>query len=103
MNIGFDQHATSEHLLLAVIEKLCKAGHSVHILQKNTGGNLPPIPEKLKGYPITTDIIPFRAADKDNFIARYMAELKYLSAFNKFISSDLMQFLSSPQTLLDLQ
>ena len=88
MNIGFDQHATSEHLLLAVIEKLCKAGHSVHILQKNTGGNLPPIPEKLKGYPITTDIIPFRAADKDNFIARYMAELKYLSACKKYISSD---------------
>ncbi len=87
MFIGFDQHATSEHLLLAVIERLCQAGHSVHIIQKYTGGNLPSIPERISCYSVTTDVIPYQAADKSNFIARYLAELKYIKACRKFITS----------------
>lgn len=88
MFIGFDQHATSEHLLSAVIESICESGHSVHIIQKNTGGNLPPIPEKLKNYQVTTDVIPYQAADKGKFIARYLTELKYINACKKYITSD---------------
>lgn len=88
MFIGFDQHATSEHLLSAVVERLCEAGNSVHIIQKYTGGTLPPIPEKLSIYNITTDVIPYQAADKGNFIARYLTELEYISASKKFITSD---------------
>lgn len=59
MFIGFDRHATSEHLLSAIIERLCEAGHSVHIIQKDTGGDLPIIPEKLSRYDVTTDVIPY--------------------------------------------
>lgn len=88
MFIGFDQHATSEHLLSAVIERLCEQGHSVHILQKNTGGSLPSIPEKLSKYDVTTDVIPYQAADKGNFIARYLTELNYINACKKFITTD---------------
>ena len=88
MFIGFDQHATSEHLLSAVIEQLCEAGNTVHIIQKNTGGTLPPIPEKLSRYNVTTDVIPYQAADKGNFIARYLTELKYINACKNFITSD---------------
>lgn len=88
MFIGFDQHATSEHLLSAVIEQLCEAGHSVHVIQKDTGGTLPPIPEKLSKYNVTTNVIPYQAADKGNFIARYLTELKYINACKKFITSD---------------
>lgn len=88
MFIGFDQHATSEHLLSAVIEKLCEQGHSVHIIQKNMGGSLPPIPEKLVKYDVTTNVIPYQAADKGNFIARYLTELKYISACKQYITSD---------------
>ena len=88
MFIGFDRHATSEHLLSAVIERLCEAGNSVHIIQKNTDGSLPPIPEKLVKYNVTTDVIPYQAADKGNFIARYLTELKYINACKKFITSD---------------
>ena len=85
---GFDQHATSEHLLSAVIERLCEIGHSVHIIQKNTGGNLPSIPEKLQKYQVTTDVIPYQAANKGNYIARYLTELKYVRVSEKHITSD---------------
>ncbi len=88
MFIGFDQHATSEHLLSAVIERLCEAGNSVHIIQKNTGGRLPAIPERLAIYGVTTDVIPYQAADKGNFIARYLTELKYINACKQYITSD---------------
>ena len=88
MFIGFDRHATSEHLLSAIIERLCEAGHSVHIIQKDTGGDLPIIPEKLSRYDVTTDVIPYQAADKGNFIARYLAELKYINNCKKFIASN---------------
>lgn len=88
MFIGFDQHATSEHLLSAVIEQLCEAGNTVHIIQKNTEGNLPPIPEKLIRYNVTTDVIPYQAADKGNFIARYLKELKYINVCKNYITSD---------------
>ena len=88
MFIGFDQHATSEHLLSAVIERLCEEGHSVHIIQKNTGGSLPSIPEKLSKYDVTTNVIPYQAADKGNFIARYLTELNYINACKKFITTD---------------
>ncbi len=88
MFIGFDQHATSEHLLSAVIEQLCKAGHSVHIVQKYTGGSLPAIPEKLSNYDVTTDVIQNKQANKSNFIARYIAELKFINSCKKCITSD---------------
>ena len=87
MFIGFDRHATSEHLLSAVIEQLCIAGHSVHIIQKNTGGCLPAIPEKIKCYRVSTDVVPYKAADKGNLIARYLTELKYINACKKYITS----------------
>ena len=81
--IGLDRQETSEHLLVSVIEQLCKSGHEVHILQKNTGGDLPSIPEALSGYPVTTTEIPFEKASKGNFIARYYKELRYISNCKK--------------------
>ena len=84
----FDRHTTSEHLLSAVIEKLCQAGHTVHILQKKTGGSLPPIPERLAGYAVTSTEIPFQIADKTNFAARYLSELRYIRSCEKYISKD---------------
>ena len=87
MFIGFDKHETSEHLLTAVIEQLCKAGHSIHILQKHAGGDLPSIPECLSNYPITTDTIPVQSVNKGNFVARYFAELKYVRKCKKYIAT----------------
>ena len=81
--IGLDRQETSEHLLVSVIEQLCRSGHEVYIIQKYTGGDLPSIPSRLSGYPVTTTTIPFEKAAKGNFIARYYKELIYISKCKK--------------------
>lgn len=88
LSMSFDRHTTSQHLLTAIIRSLCEQGHSVHILQKDTNGPLPAIPEELNGYAITTDCVPFQYADKSNFIARYLGEIRYIRACKKYITSD---------------
>lgn len=70
---------------MAMIEQLCRAGHSVHIIQKGTGGQLPAIPQTLAQYAVTTDVIPFKAASKGNFVARYLGELKYVHDCKKVL------------------
>ena len=87
MFIGFDRQNTSGHLLTAIIEQLCKEGHSVHILQKATGGNLPPIPKSLKHYSVSTDCVPFTSADKSNFVSRFLKELNYIRKCQKHITA----------------
>lgn len=88
LSIGLDRQATSEHLLVAIIKQLCRTGHNVHILQKATGGALPPIPEQLQTYSVTTTCIPFSAADKSNFVARYLKELNYIRKCKRHITPD---------------
>ncbi len=85
---GFDVHTTSEHLLNAILEQLCNSGHRIHILQKGSGGSLPAVPENLDKGKITTTVIPFKRADKKNFVTRYLNELKYVSECKKHICGD---------------
>ena len=66
LSIGLDRRTPSEHLLCSIIESLCEEGHSVHILQKNTGGSLPVIPTSVKNLSITTEIISCRMPKKTN-------------------------------------
>ena len=88
LTIGLDRHETSEHLLTAIIEQLCINGHSVHIIQKKTGGDLDPIPPKLSGYEITTDTIPFSPPSKNKFLSRYIVDIKYLLECKKRIKQE---------------
>ena len=88
MFVGFDHHTTSEHLLVSVIERLCENGHTVHILQKNSGGTHPSIPEPLSRYNVTTELIPFKTVDKRNFVARYYNELRYVKSCKKHFSAN---------------
>lgn len=85
---GFDRHITSEHLLSSVIERLCEDGHTVHIIQKKTGGNLPPIPESLSRYNITTDVIQYGILNKSNLVTRYIKELKYVIDSKRVINNN---------------
>lgn len=85
---GFDRHITSEHLLSAILERLCEEGHSVHIIQKGTGGSLKSIPENLLNYSITTDVIPYGKIKKENLVLRYIKEIKYVYDCRRFIDGE---------------
>lgn len=88
LSIGLDRQATSGHLLIAVIKALCEDGHLVHIIQKNTGGELPAIPKELSKYEVTTECVPFQTVKKDNFVARYLNELDYVRKSKQSITSE---------------
>ena len=54
LSIGLDRRTPSEHLLTAMIEALYKRGHTVHILQKDTGGHIKELYPKLRDLGVTT-------------------------------------------------
>lgn len=85
MGGNFDRRTPSEHLLVAIVQALYAAGHTVHIIQKDTGGSLPKLPGELVDLGVTTDCIPCQLADKGNFVARYLVELKYIWKCRKYI------------------
>lgn len=88
MFMGFDRHTTSEHLFIPIIDGLCKEGHSVHLIQKDTGGLLPAIPSELSKYNIVTDIIEQEGVEKSNLIKRYISELNYIKKSKKYFFED---------------
>ena len=75
LSIGLDRRATSEHLLTAMIEALCHEGHSVHILQKDTMGDRPELPEQLLRRGVTTSRILYRQPRHSNLAARYLKDI----------------------------
>ena len=85
MGGSFDRRTPSEHLLVAIVQALYANGHTVHIIQKDTGGYLPKLPESLVKLGVTTDCIPCQLAAKSNFIARYLVELKYVWKCKKIV------------------
>ncbi len=86
MSVGFDRRTPSEHLLSAMVEALYRRGHIVHIIQKNTGGPLPTLPEALVKLGVTTTAVACKAPKKQNFIARYLTDLAYVGKCKKYIS-----------------
>lgn len=88
MFMGFDRHTTSEHLFIPIIDELCKSGHSVHLIQKDTGGSLPEIPLELSKYDIMTDTIKQESIEKSNLIKRYISELNYIKESKKYFVED---------------
>ena len=78
MGGNFDRRTPSEHLLVAIVQALYADGHTVHIIQKDTGGPLPKLPSELVELGVTADCIPCQLASKSNFIARYLVELRYV-------------------------
>ncbi len=85
MGGSFDRRTPSEHLLIAIVEALYNKGNTVHIIQKDTGGDLPKLPEAIKALGVTSDCITCKLASKSNFFARYMVELHYVWKSIKFI------------------
>lgn len=67
------------------MQALYAEGHTVHIVQKDTGGSLPKLPKELVELGATTDCVPCQLAAKNNFIARYLVELMYAWKCRRFI------------------
>lgn len=88
LSIGFDRRATSEHLLVAIAEALYREGHSVHVLQKDTGGVLAELPEKMKVLGVTTTRIKLSPPKKSNFVARFLTDLLYVSKCRRWLKKN---------------
>lgn len=78
LSIGLDRRTPSEHLLTAIVEALYKEGHTVHILQKNTGGDKGEMPPPMAELGVTTTRIESKPAKSSNLIARYLADIQYI-------------------------
>lgn len=92
LSIGLDRRTPSEHLLTAMVKALYKKGHTVHILQKDTcSGNshLPPVLEEVG---VSTTCIVSEQAAKDNLVARYWADVKYVNECKKWLERHKTEF-----------
>lgn len=85
MDGSFDRRAPSEHLLVAIVQALYANGHTVHIIQQNTGGPLDVLPKELVNLGVTTDCVPCQMAAKGNLTGRYLAGLGYIWRCRKAI------------------
>ena len=78
LDIGFDRHGPSVHLLKAMIEESLKAGHEVSVILRNTGGNEPNIPEAWKDqHRLHVEIIRDQEQEKGAFVKRYLDDVLY--------------------------
>lgn len=85
MDGSFDRRTPSEHLLVAIVQALYANGHTVHIIQQNTGGPLDVLPKELVILGVTTDCVPCQMAAKGNLVGRYLAGLGYIWRCRKAI------------------
>lgn len=99
LDIGFDRHGPSVHLLEAMIEESLKANHDVAVIVRNTGGNEPDLPEKLRDYKnLQIEIIKDNEQQKNAFVKRYIEDIVYFfksrKALQKHKNADIV-FLQS--------
>lgn len=85
MDGSFNRRTPSEHLLVAIVQALYANGHTVHIIQQNTGGSLDVLPKELVDLGVTTDCVPCQMAAKGNLTGRYLAGLGYIWRCRKAI------------------
>lgn len=88
LSIGLDRRTPSEHLLTAMIEALYKRGHTVHILQKDTGGKIEGLYPKLENLGVTTTRIPMNAVAHSNLVSRYLSDLSYVRKCDEWIKQN---------------
>ncbi len=76
---GFDTPNPNNQLALTMLDDFLKAGIEVYLLQSHKKGVYRDIPELLEGRKgFTSDTILRPIIDKNNFVRRYIDELKYL-------------------------
>lgn len=88
LSIGLDRRTPSEHLLTAMIEALYKKGHTVHILQKETGGEIKELYPRLKMLGVTTTKISMPSVSHENLVSRYLSDLSYIRKCGEWIKQN---------------
>ena len=71
-----------------MIEALYKRGHTVHILQKDTGGKIEGLYPKLENLGVTTTRIPMNAVAHSNLVSRYLSDLSYVRKCDEWIKQN---------------
>lgn len=75
---GFDTPNSTNHLCETMLEDMLKAGIKVHSITSHKTGKYPDIPEKLLAYDnFEYSIVQRDNIDKNNFVKRYLDEIKY--------------------------
>lgn len=75
---GFDTPNSTNHLCETLLEDMLKAGIAVHSITSHKTGKYADIPEKLLAYGhFEYSIIQRDNIDKNNFVKRYLDEIKY--------------------------
>ncbi|HOP11779.1 MAG TPA: glycosyltransferase family 4 protein [Oscillospiraceae bacterium] len=78
LNIGFDRPGPSVHLFEDIFIQALRKGHKVRIILKTTGGVSPEMPDVLKCHPnLTYHVISEKEPLKNNFVIRYLIEIRY--------------------------
>ena len=85
LSIGLDRRTPSEHLLTAMIEALYKRGHTVHILQKDTGGQIKELYPKLQDLGVTTTKIEMSPVAHNNLVNRYVSDVEYVQKAKRWL------------------
>lgn len=85
LSIGLDRRGPSEHLIEAIVEALYQQGHTVHILQKNTGGEKGELPPRLLDLGVHTTRIRSTPPSRANLAARYVTDINYVRQCRKWL------------------
>ena len=88
LSIGLDRRTPSEHLLTAIVEALYRQGHTVHILQKDTDGEKAKLTPRMTELGVTTSTVKSYPPKKNNFIARFSADVLYVRNCKKWLKKN---------------
>lgn len=86
LDVGFDRHGPSVHLLKAMIDESLKADHDVSVILRNTGGSDPDIPlEWKKNNNLHIEIVHDQEQEKGAFVRRYLDDIGYFFRSQKYL------------------
>lgn len=86
LDVGFDRHGPSVHLLKAMIEESLKADHEVVVIVRSTGGADPDIPVELQQYEkLRVEIVRDQEQQKGAFVKRYLDDVGYFFRSRKYL------------------
>lgn len=103
---GFDTPNSINHLCETLLEDILKTGISVHSISSHKTGEYRDIPECLSKYTnFQYDIIKRKKINKNNFVKRYLDELKYVFRAKKIWKKhkkeyDIILLQSNPNSFL---